>query len=75
LRRAYDNIEKFHRAQLPVDIEVEVEPGLLCKRLARPLDSVGIYVPGGSAPLFSSLLMAAIPAKLAKVGRIVNEMA
>lgn len=71
LQRAYDNIEKFHCAQIPTDIEVEVEPGLICKRLVRPLDCVGIYVPGGSAPLFSSLLMAAIPAKLAKVERIV----
>ncbi len=71
MRRAHDNIARFHRAQLPKDLEIEVEPGLVCKRLARPLDCVGIYVPGGSAPLFSSLLMAAIPAKLANVGRII----
>ena len=71
LRRAYYNIEKFHRVQIPLDTEVEIEPGLVCKRLVRPLDSVGIYVPGGSAPLFSSLLMAAIPAKLAKVRQII----
>jgi histidinol dehydrogenase len=71
LQRAYGNIKKFHCAQIPTDIAVEVEPGLVCKRLVRPLDCVGLYVPGGSAPLFSSLLMAAIPAKLAKVSRIV----
>ncbi len=68
--RAYENIEKFHGYELPQDFEVEIEPGLICQRLVRPIDCVGIYVPGGSAPLFSSLLMAAIPAMLAAVPRI-----
>lgn len=70
MRRAHDNIAKFHAAELPQEVAVEVEPELLCRRVTRPLDCVGIYVPGGSAPLFSSLMMAAIPANLAKVERI-----
>ncbi len=71
MRRAYGNIKTFHQAQQPKTIKVEVEPGLVCERIARPIDCVGIYVPGGTAPLFSSLMMAAIPAKLAGVGKIV----
>ncbi|VAV95232.1 Histidinol dehydrogenase [hydrothermal vent metagenome] len=68
MRRACDNIKSFHQAQIPQPLAVEVEPGLVCQRLIRPIERVGIYVPGGSAPLFSSLFMAAIPAKLAGVG-------
>ncbi len=70
MRRAVTNIRKFHTAQAPGRIRVEVEPGLVCERLALPIDSVGIYAPGGNAPLFSSLLMAAVPARLAGVRRI-----
>ncbi len=71
MSRAADNIIRFHRTQKPQEIKVEVEPGLICQRLVRPFDCVGLYVPGGSAPLFSSLMMAALPAKLAGVRRIV----
>jgi histidinol dehydrogenase len=71
MQRAFDNITRFHQAQAPAPLCVEIEDGLICERLIRPLDCVGIYVPGGTAPLFSSLLMAAIPAKLAGVRRIV----
>ncbi|PHS24411.1 MAG: histidinol dehydrogenase [Robiginitomaculum sp.] len=71
MQRAFGNIARFHQAQAPAPLCVEIEDGLICERLIRPLDCVGIYVPGGTAPLFSSLLMAAIPAKLAGVRRIV----
>jgi len=71
MRRAYDNIKAFHKAQLPKSIRIEIEPGLIVERISRAVDCVGIYVPGGNAPLFSSLLMAAIPAKLAGVRKII----
>lgn len=70
MSRAAANIQRFHEAQGVPGIRVEVEPGLVCSRRAVPLDCVGLYVPGGTAPLFSSLLMAAIPARLAGVPRI-----
>ena len=63
--KAAENIEKFHKRQLPEDIEVAVQPGLVCKQKSIPVEKVGIYIPGGTAPLFSSVLMMAIPAKIA----------
>lgn len=65
LERARNNIEVFHRLQRPRTVEVETEPGVFCRRVSRPLDRVGLYVPGGSAPLVSTLLMLAVPARLA----------
>ena len=65
LIRAITNIKKFHQAQLPQPISLETSPGVVCERITRPIDSIGIYVPGGSAPLVSALLMAAIPAEIA----------
>ena len=65
LARALHNIEVFHRLQRPRSVDVETEPGVLCRRVSRPLDRVGLYVPGGSAPLVSTLLMLAAPARLA----------
>lgn len=65
LERARDNVEAFHRLQRPRSFEIETEPGVLCKRVSRPLERVGLYVPGGSAPLVSTLLMLAVPARLA----------
>ncbi len=62
---AASNIEKFHRAQFPASIEVTTSPGVTCRREWRPLDPVGLYVPGGSAPLVSTLLMLAVPARIA----------
>ncbi len=70
MQRACDNITKFHAAQKPQDIACDPMPGLNCALRIRPLDCVGLYVPGGSAPLFSSLMMMAIPARIAGVGRI-----
>lgn len=62
---AAKNIEKFHRAELPQRIDVETVPGVKCFREARPIEKVGLYVPGGTAPLPSTVLMLGIPAKVA----------
>src|SRR5699024_8139894 len=71
IKRAYDNITKFHEAQKPGTIEVETEKGVLCEVLTRPIESVGLYIPGGTAPLFSTVLMLAVPAKIAGCQEIV----
>lgn len=65
LERAIDNVRRFHAAQLPTPLSIETSPGVLCERITRPIDSVGLYVPGGSAPLPSALIMSAVPAELA----------
>jgi len=62
---AYDNIRKFHAAQFPPDVNVQTEKGVQCFRETRPIESVGLYVPGGTAKLPSTALMLAVPAKLA----------
>ncbi|MBK8202931.1 MAG: histidinol dehydrogenase [Bdellovibrionales bacterium] len=71
--QAAGNIETFHRAQLEFakDIKVIVEPGVVCEQVSRPISRVGIYVPGGTAPLFSTVLMLAIPARIAGCTEIV----
>ena len=66
---AKTNIEAFHTAQMPKTIAVETMPGVTCRREPRALDTVGLYVPGGTAPLVSTLMMLAIPAKIAGVER------
>ena len=65
LERAIGNVRRFHAAQLPAPLSVETSPGVRCERITRPIDSVGLYVPGGSAPLPSALIMSAVPAELA----------
>ena len=65
IRMAAANISAFHRAQLPQPLSVETTPGVVCERLVRPIASVGLYVPAGSAPLPSTALMLGIPASLA----------
>ena len=70
MKVAADNIRKFHTAQLMEPIEVETTPGVVCRQKAVPLHSVGLYVPGGRAPLFSTALMLAIPARLAGCPKI-----
>lgn len=65
LRRAYANIRKFHLAQRPKAIRVETMRGVVCEKVARPIERVGLYVPGGSAPLFSTALMLGVPAQIA----------
>lgn len=62
---AKSNIEAFHSAQLPTSVEVEVMPGVKCLQRAVPIRRVGLYIPGGKAPLFSTVLMLAIPARIA----------
>lgn len=70
LRVAADNVRVFHQATRPEDTPfVETTPGVRSKRVWRPIASAGLYVPGGTAPLFSSLLMQAIPAQVAGVAR------
>jgi histidinol dehydrogenase len=68
---AYDNIRKFHAAQLPRDIEVETSVGVVCQLKSRAIAAVGLYIPGGSAPLPSTVLMLGVPAQLAGCDRIV----
>lgn len=65
------NIKLFHDRSRPADVCVETLPGLTVSKIWRPLDRVGLYVPGGATPLFSSLLMLAIPARSAGVEEIV----
>ena len=69
INTASKNIKKFHQAQIPQDIEVETTKGVICRREARAIETAGLYVPGGTAPLVSTLLMLAIPAKVAGVKR------
>lgn len=70
LRVAADNIRVFHQATRPQDTAfIETTPGVRSKLVWRPIASAGLYVPGGTAPLFSSLLMQAIPAQVAGVAR------
>jgi len=68
---ARQNIEKFHLSQQEEIKKVETSPGVVCWREPRPIERVGIYVPGGSAPLFSTVLMLAVPAKIAGCSEIV----
>ena len=63
--QAEGNIERFHKAELPSSFKVETMPGVSCQRHWLPISRVGLYIPGGSAPLFSTILMLAIPARLA----------
>ncbi|MCC8366855.1 histidinol dehydrogenase [Xenorhabdus sp. PB61.4] len=65
IQQAMDNIRLFHEAQKPVVIDVETMPGVCCQQITRPIDSVGLYIPGGSAPLPSTVLMLGIPASIA----------
>ena len=62
---AKSNIEKFHKAQQTAKIEVETTDGVLCWQEKRPIQKVGLYIPGGNAPLFSTVLMLAVPANIA----------
>ena len=71
LQNAYNNIYKFHEAQIPQEIVVTTQNGVTCELHTHPIDSVGLYVPGGSAPLVSTVLMLAIPAKIAKCPKVI----
>ncbi|WP_418383087.1 histidinol dehydrogenase [Alistipes finegoldii] len=65
LEQAKANIEAFHRAQLPAQVEVETMPGVRCVQRAVAIGRAGLYIPGGKAPLFSTVLMLALPARIA----------
>ena len=71
LRVAARNIEKFHESEHGLYHKVETIPGVTCWQKAIPIDRVGLYIPGGTAPLFSTVLMLAIPARIAGCQRIV----
>lgn len=68
---AFDNIYNFHQAQLPGVLEVETMPGVRCSQIARPIERVGLYVPGGTAILPSTAMMLAIPAMIAGCSEVV----
>ena len=71
IRLANDNIHKFHKAQLMSVCKVETAPGVVCWQKQLPIERVGLYIPGGTAPLFSTVLMLATPAKIAGCSEIV----
>ena len=71
LESASSNIEKFHKAQIPEEWEMEVIPGITAGQIIRPINSVGCYIPGGRAVYPSTILMTVIPAKIAGVDRII----
>ena len=71
IKVAQKNIEKFHSAQIQPNQIVETTPGVKCWRKSTPIEKVGLYIPGGSAPLFSTLLMLGVPARLAGCEEII----
>ena len=71
IQKAKNNIEKFHKAQITKTVKVETQPGVKCWQKKQPIEKVGLYIPGGSAPLFSSILMLAIPAQIAGCNDII----
>ncbi|CAH0998917.1 Histidinol dehydrogenase [Neolewinella maritima] len=71
IQTAKRNVETFHRAQQTSVREVETMPGVRCWREARAIDKVGLYIPGGTAPLFSTVLMLAVPAQIAGCREVV----
>ncbi|MPS32447.1 MULTISPECIES: histidinol dehydrogenase [Salinivibrio] len=71
LRQAYDNISTFHRAQKAQPLKVETMPGVVCESITRPINRVGLYIPGGSAPLPSTVLMLGVPAQIAGCRKVV----
>jgi histidinol dehydrogenase len=68
---AFQNIDHFHRAQRQIPAHIETAPGVMCWRQSSPIERVGLYVPGGTAPLISTVLMLAIPAKIAGCREII----
>ena len=68
---AVGNITAFHQAQMPKSVRVETQPGVVCIQRPVAIQNVGLYIPGGTAPLFSTVLMLALPAQIAGCGRVV----
>ncbi len=71
IQQAKSNIEVFHNAQKTQKVDVETQTGVRCWQQKRPIESVGLYIPGGTAPLFSTVLMLAVPATIAGCKNIV----
>lgn len=71
IKMAFDQISRFHQAQYPTDIEVETTPGVTCILKSEAIESVGLYIPAGTAPLPSTVLMLGAPAKIAGCKRSV----
>lgn len=71
MQQAYENIHRFHVTQVAQPEKIETMPGVQCWRKSVPIEKVGLYIPGGSAPLFSTILMLAIPAKIAGCKEII----
>jgi histidinol dehydrogenase len=71
IQQAKNNIEKFHRAQKTDKVAVETANGVQCWQEKRPIQKVGLYIPGGTAPLFSTILMLAVPANIAGCKEII----
>ena len=71
IQQAKSNIEVFHSAQKTAKVDVETQPGVRCWQQKRPIETVGLYIPGGTAPLFSTVLMLAVPATIAGCKNIV----
>lgn len=65
LERAIDNVSRFHEGQVPKPFAMDTMPGVRCERIVRPIQAVGLYVPAGSAPLPSAVIMLAVPARIA----------
>lgn len=68
---AISNVKKFHKIQKAEDIKVETMPGVVCYQKSIPISKVGLYIPGGTAPLFSTVIMLAVPAKIAGCKEII----
>lgn len=71
IQTAKENITIFHEAQKTSDVKVTTSTGVSCWQVKKPIDKIGLYIPGGSAPLFSTVLMLSIPAKIAGCKEIV----
>lgn len=69
--KAAENIRAFHKAQMPSNLDLQTSEGVRCCQRAVPIQKVGLYIPGGTAPLFSTVLMLAIPAKVAGCPQVV----
>ncbi len=68
---AINNVSMFHKAQEIEDVRVETMPGVVCRQKSVPISTVGLYIPGGTAPLFSTVIMLAVPAKIAGCKEII----
>lgn len=71
IQHAYRNVASFHEAQKPTALALDTQPGVRCELHYQPINRVGLYVPGGSAPLVSTVLMLAVPAKIAECRKVI----